>query len=252
MAAVKESALAAIVVAALVLVALVLVACAKSAPPPAAPAPTEQAHPAAGGHAAGGHSHAHHEGHHRFEKADDCAPMFDDPKRDEWQQPDRVVSALALAPGLVVADIGAGTGYFEKRLAAGVGTTGSVIAIDVEPDMVRYLGERAQREGTPNVEPRLAAMDDPKLAPASVDRILIVDTWHHVGERVAYAKKLAAALRPGGFVVVVDFKLDSTRGPPKAMRMPPEKVIEELGQAGLRASVVDAGLPDQYVIKASL
>jgi ubiquinone/menaquinone biosynthesis C-methylase UbiE len=247
MAAVKESALAAIVIAAVVIVALVLVACAKSAPPPAAPAHTDPAHPAEGGH-----SHAHHEGHHRFEKADDWAPMFDDPKRDEWQQPDRVVAALALAPGNVVADIGAGTGYFEKRLSAAVGANGAVIAVDVEPDMVRYLRERAQREGTANVEARLGTADDPKLAPASVDRILIVDTWHHVGERVAYAKKLAAALRPGGFVVVVDFKLDSTRGPPKAMRMPPEKVIEELTQAGLRASVVDAGLPDQYVIKASL
>ena len=200
-----------------------------------------------------GHDHhQHHGGHHRFEKADDWVPMFDDPKRDEWQQPDRVVAALELAPGLIVADIGAGTGYFEKRLSAAVGESGRVIAIDLEADMVRYLRERAQREGTANVEARLGAADDPKLAAASVDRILIVDTWHHIADRVAYAKKLAAALKPGGAVFVVDFTLDTKRGPPPAMRLPAERVIEDLTAAGLRASVVDVGLPDQYVVKASL
>jgi cyclopropane fatty-acyl-phospholipid synthase-like methyltransferase len=190
--------------------------------------------------------------HHRFEKADDWAPMFDDPKRDAWQQPDRVVGALALQPGMTVADVGAGTGYFEKRLAGAVGATGSVIAVDVEPDMVRYLRERAHREKTPNVEARLGATDDPKLAPASVDRILIVDTWHHISDRVAYSKRLASALRPGGFVLVVDFTLETDKGPPKPMRIAPERVIDELRQAGLQAAVVDVGLPDQFVVKASL
>lgn len=189
--------------------------------------------------------------HHRFEKADDWAPMFDDPKRDAWQQPDKVVAALALAPGMVVADVGAGTGYFEKRLATAVGANGAVIAVDIEPDMVRYLRERAHREGTPNVEARLGAADDPKLAAGSVDRILIVDTWHHISDRGAYAKKLATALEPGGFIVVVDFKLDTKRGPPKEHRLAPEQVIADLESAGLRASVVEVGLPDQYVIKAS-
>lgn len=189
--------------------------------------------------------------HHRFEKADEWVPMFDDPKRDAWQQPDKVVAALALLPGMTVADIGAGTGYFEKRLSAAVGSTGAVIAIDIEQDMVRYLRERAQREGTPNVEGRLGAADDPKLAPASVDRILIVDTWHHIGERVAYAKKLVAALKPGGALHVVDFTLETERGPPKQLRLPPAQVIAELTEAGLTASVIDVGLPDQYVIKAA-
>lgn len=190
--------------------------------------------------------------HHRFEKAEDWAPMFDDPQRDAWQQPDKVVAALALAPGMVVADIGAGTGYFEKRLATAVGANGAVIAVDIEPDMVRYLRERAHRESTPNVEARLGTADDPKLPAGSVDRILVVDTWHHISDRVEYAKKLASALRPGGFVLVVDFTLETKRGPPKAHRLAPEQVIDELTRAGLRASVVEVGLPDQYVIKASL
>lgn len=222
---------------------VVLAACASNPPSPVQPAAPAQPH---------AHSHAHHQMHHRFEKADEWAPMFDDPKRDEWQKPDLVVAALALQPGMSVADIGAGTGYFEKRLAAAVGGDGAVIAVDVEPDMVRYLRERAHREDTPTVEARLGTADDPKLAPASVDRILVVDTWHHITDRVAYSKRLASALRPGGFVLVVDFKLESDRGPPKAHRLAPEQVIDELQQAGLAAAVVDVGLPDQYVVKASL
>lgn len=222
------------------LACLVLAACGGSQP--AAPAqPAEPAQPA--------HAHAHAM-HHRFEHADEWAPRFDDPGRDAWQQPDRVVAALALAPGMVVADVGAGTGYFEKRLSEAVGPKGAVIAVDIEPDMIRYLGERAQREQTPNVEARLGAPDDPRLAPGSVDRILIVDTWHHIEDRVAYGKKLAAALKPGGAIFVVDFTLESDKGPPKKHRFPPAQVIDELTQAGLTAAVVEVGLPDQYVIKA--
>lgn len=178
--------------------------------------------------------------------------MFDDPNRDEWQQPDRVVSALSITPGMTVADVGAGTGYFERRLAAAVGANGRVLAIDVEPDMIRYVKERAAREGTPNVEPRLATPADAALGTAAVDRVLIVDTWHHIPARDAYAKKLAAALKPGGFVLVVDFTQQTDRGPPKMHRIPPAQVAKELEAGGLHTSTVDAGLPDQFVIKGAL
>jgi ubiquinone/menaquinone biosynthesis C-methylase UbiE len=218
---------------------IVLAACAST---PSTP-PTPPAHPA--------DPHAHHQMHHRFEKAEDWVPVFDDPKRDAWQQPDKVVAALRLEPGMVVADIGAGTGYFEKRLANAVGDTGAVIAVDIEPDMVRYLRERAHREAMPTVEARQGAPDDPKLAPGTVDRVLIVDTWHHITDRLGYAKKLAAALKPGGFVLVVDFKLESDKGPPKQHKLAPSQVLDELARAGLRARVVELDLPDQYVIEAS-
>jgi predicted methyltransferase len=227
---------------------LVLAACASTPAPSPAP-------PAHDDHAA--HHHGDHAGHHgaqplghRFNEADKWAPIFDDPARDAWQKPDAVVAALALAPGMAVADIGAGTGYFESRLAAGVGATGTVFAVDIEPDMVRYLGERATRENTPNVRPTLGTPEDPGLAPASVDRILVVDTWHHVPARDAYAAKLAAALKPGGYLLVVDFTLETSKGPPRAHRLAPAAVIAELTKAGLRASTVDAGLPDQYIVKA--
>lgn len=207
------------------------------------------------------HDHADHHDHgdhehgdhfeHRFEHADEWAPKFDDPARDAWQQPDKVVAALELKPGMTVADIGAGTGYFEARLAKAVGPSGKVIAVDLEPDMVRYMRERAARENTPNVEPQQGAADDPKLAAASADRILIVDTWHHIGDREAYSKKLAAALKPGGAVFVVDFTHESPEGPPPEHRIPPEQVQRELASAGLSTSVVAVGLPNQFVIKAA-
>src|SRR5512143_3695049 len=101
-------------------------------------------------------SHDRHGGMpHRFEHADEWAKQFDDPSRDAWQQPDRVIAALALTPAMTVADVGAGTGYFSVRLARAV-PQGEVLATDIEPDMVRYLGERATREHLPNIKAVLA------------------------------------------------------------------------------------------------
>ena len=215
---------------------------------PAAPARAEgHGHGESGGHGHGGSGG--HAFHHRFEDAAEWAKVFDSPERDAWQQPDRVLQVLSLSPGMVVADVGAGTGYFTMRIARAVGPSGKVLALDVEPDMVRYLGERAKKESLPNVDARLVEGGDPKLAPASVDRVLIVDTWHHIGERPAYARALSAALKPGGKVFVVDFKMSSPHGPPKAARIEPAQAIRELGEGGLSArEVTDAGLEHQWIV----
>jgi ubiquinone/menaquinone biosynthesis C-methylase UbiE len=185
---------------------------------------------------------------HRFEHADDWAKKLDDPSRDVWQRPAEVVSTMRIEPGMTVVDLGAGTGYFEPWLSRAVGPTGKVIAIDAEPDMIRYLSERAEREGLENVEARLAPYDDPKLAPESVDRVLVVDTWHHLARREAYAAKLRMALRPGGSVVVVDFKLDSKHGPPAHHRVAPEQVARELDAGGLSPTLAKTPLTEQYVV----
>jgi ubiquinone/menaquinone biosynthesis C-methylase UbiE len=159
-----------------------------------------------------------------------------------------VVAALHLAPGSRVADLGAGTGYFLPHLSRAVGPTGKVLGLDIEPDMVRYMTERAAREGLANVEARQVALDDPGLPAGSVDRVLIVDTWHHIDGRAAYAARLRAALAPGGAVYVVDFKQDAHRGPPPELRIKPEQVAEELRRGGLAASITDVALPEQYVV----
>lgn len=231
--------------------AVVLLAACGGSPPP--PPPTSSAPPGThAGHAPPAHNHTDHTGggmHHGFKNAEDWVKVFDDPARDAWQEPERVVAALALTPAMTVADIGAGTGYFTVRIARAV-PQGHVIATDLEPDMVRYLGERAQREGFSNVRAILTPADDPQLAPNSVDRILVADVWHHVDGRLAYARKLASALKPGGQLVIVDFKLDATRGPPAKFRLAPDAVIAELASAGLTAKVA-LELADQYVISAS-
>ncbi len=179
------------------------------------------------------------------------AKEFDDPARDTWQMPERVVSAMQVAAGMTVADVGAGTGYFEPHLSRAVGAGGKVLALDLEPEMVSHLHERAAREHLENVESRLVSADDPGLAVATVDRILIVDTWHHVANRVAYATRLASALTAGGEVVVVDFRRDAHRGPPPEHRVAPDEVARDLTAAGLTARILEVGLPEQYVVVAS-
>ena len=184
---------------------------------------------------------------HRFDDAEAWAKVFDDPARDAWQRPDDVIAALALTPAMTVADVGAGTGYFTVRLARAV-PTGQVIATDIEPDMVRYLGERAHREQLANVRAVLATGTDPNLDDNSVDRILVVDVWHHVADRAAYAKGLARALRPGGRVAIVDFTQEATHGPPRAHRLRPEVIVADLEAAGLAAAVSATKLPDQFIV----
>jgi ubiquinone/menaquinone biosynthesis C-methylase UbiE len=195
--------------------------------------------------------HHHHHGGplvHRFQNAEQWAKEFDDPARDAWQRPADVVAAMKIAPGMTVADLGAGTGYFLPYLSRAVGDHGKVLALDVEPDMVRYMKERAAKQGLGNVEARVVALDDPGLAAGSVDRVLIVDTWHHIDGRPAYAAKLRAALAPGGAVFVVDFKKEAHHGPPPEHRITPEQVMSELRQGGLAPEVIEVGLPEQYVV----
>jgi cyclopropane fatty-acyl-phospholipid synthase-like methyltransferase len=218
---------------------LTITACANSAhvePAAPPPPPAEQAHA------------EHHGGgmHHRFDNANSWAKVFDDPSRDAWQRPDLVLAALDLRPGMTIADIGAGTGYFSVRLARAV-PDGQVIATDIEPDMIRYLTERAAREQLSNLRAVLTPPSDPQLAPETVDRILVVDVWHHLDDRPAYARALAKALRPGGKLAIVDFTFESTHGPPAKHRLAPDEILGDLRAAGLSASISPTRLPDQYI-----
>lgn len=196
--------------------------------------------------------HDHHPGTsaHHFADAQAWAEVFDDPARDAWQKPDEVVALLGALPGQVVADVGAGTGYFERYLSRAVGGAGTVYALDSEPAMIDYLTARAAREQWPNVISQVVAADDPALPAAGVDRVLVVDTWHHLPDRPRYAQAIARALRPGGAVAVVDFTLDAPLGPPAAARVSADVVLAELAAAGLAGAIVDETLPHQYVVIA--
>src|SRR5262245_29666846 len=148
---------------------------------------------------------------HRFDDPVRYAKSFDDPARDGWQLPARVIDALTLSPTASVADIGAGTGYFSVRIAKAI-PRGTVYASDVEPSMVDYLRKRAAGEGLKNVVPVLAGAATPNL-PRPVDLALIVDTYHHLPDRPAYFRNLRKSLASGGRVAIVDFRKDSPDGP---------------------------------------
>jgi len=183
---------------------------------------------------------------HRFSGAEKWAQVFDDPERDAWQKPHEVLQALKLAPDASVADIGSGTGYFAVRFAHRV-PKGRVYGVDAEPDMVRYLTERAQREGLANLSVVAAKPNDPGI-PSAVDLVVLVDTYHHVPDRERYFRALQKSLKPGGRLAIIDFKLDSPVGPPKRARIPPEQVKRELARAGYLLAQEHAFLPYQYFL----
>ena len=183
---------------------------------------------------------------HRFSGAETWAKVFDDPERDAWQKPAEVIGALKLAPDAAVADIGSGTGYFAVRLARAA-SKGKVYGVDAEPDMVRYLGERAKREGLANVVPIAAAGSDPRI-PAPVDLVIVVDTYHHLPDRERYFRTLQKSLKPGGRLAIIDFTLDSPVGPPKQARISADEVKKELGRAGYALAQEHAFLPYQYFL----
>jgi SAM-dependent methyltransferase len=187
-----------------------------------------------------------HDHHHRFDDAEKWAHIFDDPKRDEWQRPHEVIRALAPAPDAAVADVGAGTGYFAVRLARML-PKGRVYAADVEPNMVRHLAQRAQREKLANIVAVQSAPDDASL-PDKVDLALLVDVYHHIEDRRRYFEKLKGALKPGGRVAIIDFTLDSRYGPPPRARIHPDRVKAELAAAGYALAEQHDFLPEQYFL----
>ena len=189
---------------------------------------------------------APHTHQHSFGDAERWAHVFDDPKRDAWQKPHEVIQALTLKPDAVVADIGAGTGYFSVRLANML-PEGRVYAVDVEPDMVEYLAERAKREKRDNMVAVAAAPDDARL-PEKADLVLLVDVYHHVEDRERYFRKLQGSLKPGARLAIIDFRMDAREGPPRAARVPPTRVIAELKSAGYALVHRHDFLPNQYFL----
>ena len=187
--------------------------------------------------------------HHRHDDPKAYIASLDDPARDAYQKPAEVMKALALREGEVVADIGAGSGYFAVRFARAVGPNGRVYAVDVSPDMVRHLNRRVRDEKLSNVVAVLSDPDDPLLPDASVDRFVIVDTWHHVEDRAKYLGLMRRMLKPGGQVVHIDFqKKELPVGPPVEMKIAREDLVREMDAAGFRLSAEHTFLPYQYFL----
>lgn len=182
---------------------------------------------------------------HKFDP-ETSARSFDDPARDGWQLPDRVIQALGVKSGMTVADIGAGTGYFTIRLAK-VGPGVTVYAADIEPKMVDHLKKRAAGEQVTNVIPVLAS-DTAANLPKPVDLILIVDTYHHIGNRRTYFSNLRQSLTPTGRIAIIDFRKDAPEGPPAHFRFTPEQIQAEMGDAGFMLDATHDFLPRQHFL----
>lgn len=186
---------------------------------------------------------------HSFTDVEHWKAVFDDPARDGWQRPDEVVRALGIRPGMTVADLGAGTGYFSRRLSAAVGPGGSVLAVDTEPKMVEHLRARAEREATDNLVPILASADNPRLPVGAVDLVLVVDTFHHLDDRLTYLRSLRRFLRPQGRLAIIDWhKRDLPVGPPLEHKLAREQVVDELTAAGYGLVDEPGFLPYQYFL----
>ncbi|MBI3041791.1 MAG: class I SAM-dependent methyltransferase [Betaproteobacteria bacterium] len=183
---------------------------------------------------------------HSFGDAEKWSQVFDDPKRDAWQKPHEVIQALALKPDAVIADIGSGTGYFSARFA-NMTPKGRVYGVDTEPDMVKFLADRAKREGLKNVIAVTGAPDDPRL-PEKADLIILVDVFHHIDDRERYFRKLRDSLKLGGRVAIIDFRMDSPDGPPKSARLAPDRVAAEMKRAGYALAQEHTFLPNQYFL----
>jgi len=181
---------------------------------------------------------------------DSLVARFEEPSRAEWQKPDQVIAALGSLDGKTVADIGTGSGYFAFPIAK---KAAKVIAIDIDQRFLDYIEHKKQTQKTgANIEVRLTATDSAGLKPLEADIVLIVDTYHHIENRVEYFKKLKSALRKGGTLVIVDFKKEETPvGPKVEMRIAEDQVQSELKSAGYTIVSADRDmLPYQFIIKA--
>lgn len=223
--------------------------------PDASPAVTVRPAPAQPAERHGkNHGHAHSgsddaTARHAFDDVEHWAKVFDDPARDAWQKPREVVAALALRPGATVVDLGAGTGYFAPHLSAAVGSDGSVLAADTEPALVEHLRARAEREGLANVVPILSSAGDPRLPAGAADVILIVDTYHHIDDRLTYLRRLKDGVKPGGRVAIVDWqKRDLPVGPAMDHKLAREQVLDEMTRSGYRLVDEPDLLPYQYFL----
>jgi ubiquinone/menaquinone biosynthesis C-methylase UbiE len=174
---------------------------------------------------------------------------LEDPKRDAYQKPREVLTALGLKSGEIIADIGAGSGYFTFRLAQPVGDKGKIYAVDVSPDMILHINRRVRELKATNVVSILADPDDPLLLDASIDRFFFSDSWHHIEAQTKYLSLVKRMLKPGGEVVMIDFhKKDLPVGPPLQMKIAREDVIRQMETNGFRLAKEHTFLPYQYFL----
>jgi SAM-dependent methyltransferase len=181
------------------------------------------------------------------------ADWLERPERELEEQPDRMVEQLGIKPGNVVADIGAGTGYLSRRLAAKVGPAGKVLAVDIQPEMLELLTNKMAAIGITNVEPILGTISDPRLPKGSVDLVLMVDVYHEFEFPREMMLGICRALKPGGKVAFVEFRAEDPAVPIKRLhKMAEAQVKKEMQDLPLHWEHTSEVLPRQHLVVFSL
>jgi ubiquinone/menaquinone biosynthesis C-methylase UbiE len=170
-------------------------------------------------------------------------------EREEEEAPSKALDALELKPGMVVADIGAGSGYYASRMARRVGPAGRVYATDIQPGMIDLLDRRIRSEGLSNVTTVLGGMDDPKLPPNSIDLAIMVDVYHELQQPQIFLQRLKEAFKPGGRLVLLEFRKEDPKVPIlEVHKMSVAEVKQEMEAEGFVLDRVIDVLPWQHII----
>jgi len=185
--------------------------------------------------------------HTRLFRPEDLGEL-EPPDREEWQQPIRIMDALGIGDGSVVADLGAGSGWFTIRLASRVGPNGTVFAEDIQRPMIQAINVRVESLGIKNVHTVLGTPSDPRL-PAPVDAVLIVDAYHEMEQPVMLLRNVLKSLKPSGRIGIVNFtKEGGGPGPAMDERVDPDRVISDAQAAGLALRSRETFLKYQYML----
>jgi len=178
------------------------------------------------------------------------AGICQDYGRDSWQKPDEVVKSLNLKPGDVIADIGAGNGYFTRRFARAVSPGGEALGLEISSSLVESMKRDADRLGVDTYKPMLVETDDPGFEPGSVDVVFLCDAYHHLRNRVEYFKKVSKGLKKNGRVVIVDFyNRQMEIGPPPSHTVAKKVVLDEMKAAGYQLMSDRDFLSYQYYLE---
>jgi protein-L-isoaspartate O-methyltransferase len=181
------------------------------------------------------------------------AAWLERPEREDEEAPSKAISALKIQPGQVVADIGAGSGYYTVRLARVVGPTGRVFATDIQPGMLGLLRGNVAKAQLENVTPVLGAPDDPMLPAASIDLAIMVDVYHELAAPQAFLRRLRPALKKDGRLVLLEFRKEDPRVPIlEVHKMSVSEVRQELEAEGFHLSAVLNDLPWQHILVLTL
>jgi len=178
-----------------------------------------------------------------------AAGWLERPERETEEQPDRALDALGLKPGMIVADIGAGTGYMSLRMAKRVAPSGKVYANDLQPEMLRMLRENAAQAKLTNVETVLGTESDPKLPKGQMDLVLLVDVYHEFSQPQQMARKIRESLKPNGRLVLLEYRKEDPKIPIRPEhKMSVAEVKAELEPEGFVLGSVIETLPRQHIL----